>query len=174
MSGRSAIHLVERPDLLERVRGGDTGLLHSCTHESIRLHQRSIVLRRALKETTLADEKTAYRIGPGVFVATMMPNTNTSAAADLEAFAPSNYVGARFSRTNDIGARELVSTFGHGAHACPAMRFSIEAIRAFVAALVTRFELEPMFENPGPLRNQIGGVARADRPCRVRYSTRRG
>ena len=168
----TVVHLLDRPDLLEQVRAGDKELLQSCTHEAIRLHQRSIVLRRALKETSLADEKTNYRIRPGAFVATMMPNTNTSAASGLEAFDPGNYSGARFARTKELAARELVSTFGHGAHACPAMRFSIEAIRAFVVALLARFDLEPLYTDPAPLRNQIGGIARADRPCRVRYTRR--
>ena len=102
----------------------------------------------------------------------MMPNTNLSAAPGLDDFAPEHYAGARFKRTGELPARELVTTFGHGAHACPAMRFSIESIQAFVRALLERFELEALFSAPEPLRNQIGGIARADRPCRVRYAAR--
>jgi len=34
-----------------------------------------------------------------------------------------------------------VTTFGYGRHACPAQRFSIEAIRHTVAALVGRYAL---------------------------------
>jgi hypothetical protein len=65
-------------------------------------------------------------------------------------------------------ARELVTMFGHGRPTCPAMRFSIESIRLFATRLLERFDLEPRFSNPAPLRRQIGGVARADRPCVVR------
>jgi len=168
----TVVHLLERPDLLAAVRDGDDALLVRCAHEAIRLHQRSIVLRRALRSTELFDGETAWRIEPGAFVATMMPNTNTSAAPGLDRFDPDHYAGPRFTRASELATRELVTTFGHGAHACPAMRFSSEAIRTFASALVRRFDLEARFSTPGPLRNQIGGIARADRPCRVRYAER--
>ena len=169
----TVVHLLSRPDLLERVRAGDVALLERCTHESIRLRQRSIVLRRAMQDTHLEDEHTRYHIQSGAFVATMMPNTNVSAVSGLETFDPENYAGPRFLRAKELTARELVSTFGHGAHTCPAMRFSTEAIREFVSQLVDRFELTPRYSAPRPLRNQIGGVARADRPCRIRYAARK-
>lgn len=168
----TVVHLLESPERLERVRAGDRALLTRCAHESIRLHQRSIVLRRALRETSIADETATYRLRPGAFVATMMPNTNTSAAPGLDRFDPDHYDGGRFLRTKELETRELVTTFGHGAHACPAMRFSIEAIQHFASELVRRFALEPRYAQPGPLRNQIGGIARADRPCRVAYRRR--
>ncbi len=168
----TVIHLLEKPHLLARVREGDTALLQSCTHEAIRLHQRSIVLRRAMQETTLSDETETYHLGPGAFAATMMPNTNRSAAPGLDDFDPGRYAGPRFTGGGELPARELVTTFGHGKHSCPAMRFSIESIQRFVMDFVTRYEIEPLFRNPQPLRNQIGGVARADRPCRVRYARR--
>lgn len=169
----TVIHLLERPDLAAAVCDGDEALLERCTHEAIRLHQRSIVLRRATRATTLRDETTTWHISAGGFAATMMPNTNTSALAGLDTFDPDHYAGARFRRAGELPARELVTTFGHGAHACPAMRFSIDAIGTFVGALLRRFELEPRYARPGPLRNQIGGIERADRPCRIRY-VRRG
>ncbi|MBY0401554.1 cytochrome P450 [Myxococcota bacterium] len=163
------VHLLERPALLEAVRKGDDGLLERCAHESIRLRQRSIVLRRILKPCTLADERASYRLEPGLSLATMMSVTNTSAAPGLERFDPENYRGPLFQRTKELAGKELVSTFGHGAHYCPAARFSISAIRIATRALIERFELEPRFRDPAPLRWQIGGVARADRACRVGY-----
>ncbi len=66
------VHLLERPDLAERVRAGDDALLERCTHEAIRLRQRSIVLRRVLRPLTFSDGKTAFRLEPGVFLATTL------------------------------------------------------------------------------------------------------
>lgn len=167
------IHLLERPALLEAVRAGDHALLERCAHESIRLRQRSIVLRMVLREATLEDEKTSYRVAPGAFIATTMAATNTTALPGLDRFDVENYKGRMFARNDELPARELVTTFGHGRHACPAQGFSIAAMRHSIARLLEEYELEPRFANPQPLKRQIGGVARADRPCRVRYAKRR-
>lgn len=168
----TVVHLLERPALLAAVRDGDARLLDACAHESIRLRQRSIVLRRVVRETELADEHRAYRVAPGAFVATMMPVTNTSALPGLSGFDPSHFDGSRFARRKELATPELVTTFGHGRHSCPAMHFSIASIRLFISGLLERFELVPEFRDPRPLRRQLGGVARADRPCRVRYRRR--
>jgi len=166
------VHLLERPELLEAVRQGDDALLERCAHESIRLRQRSIVLRRILKPCSLTDEQATYQLEPGLSLATMMSVTNTTSAPGLDRFDPEHYRGPLFQRAKELPGKELVSTFGHGAHYCPAARFSISAIRIATRALLERFELEPRFEAPGSLRRQIGGVARADRPCRVGYARR--
>lgn len=166
------VHLLERPALLEAVRAGDDALLERCAHETIRLRQRSIVLRRILEPCELVDETTRWQLEPGLSLATMMSVTNTTAAPGLDRFDPENYRGPLFQRTKEIAGRELVTTFGHGAHYCPAARFSISAIRIATRALLERFELEARFRDPAPLRRQIGGVARADRPCRVGYRQR--
>src|SRR6185503_6665535 len=96
---------------------------------------------------------------------------NTSAAPGLEAFDPDHYEGRRLSASVPLAARELVSTFGHGRHSCPAQRFSISAIRISLKRLLERFDLSPEFRRARPLRAQIGGVARAH-PCRVEYRRR--
>lgn len=166
------VHLLERPALLEAVRKGDDALLERCAHESIRLRQRSIVLRRILKPCLLADEHATYPLEPGLSLATMMSVTNTSAAQGLDRFDPDHYRGPLFQRTKELAGKELVTTFGHGAHYCPAARFSISAIRIATKALLERYDLEPRFRDPAPLRRQIGGVARADRPCRIGYRAR--
>lgn len=62
-----------------------------------------------------------------------------------------------------------MSSFGHGRHACPAQRFAISAIRISLRRLLERFELEPRFASAQPRRQQIGAVARAERPCPVAY-----
>lgn len=164
------VHLLERPELLERVRSGDERLLEQCAHESIRLRQRSIVLRRILAPCVIEDEHAAYRLEPGLFLATMLSVTNVRSAPGLDRFDPEHYAkGAMFARQGELPARELVTTFGHGAHYCPAARFSIRAICLATKALVDRFDLEPRFRDPKPRRRQIGGVSRADRPCRIAY-----
>jgi len=67
---------------------------------------------------------------------------------------------------------ELVTTFGHGAHSCPAQTFSLRSIAHAVTQLAQRFDLVPRHRDPRPLRRQLGGVARADRPCPVDYVRR--
>jgi cytochrome P450 len=168
------IHLVDRPQLLEAIRGGDEALLVRAAHESIRLRQRSIVLRRALRDFEFDDGDRRYRIASGVFLATTMAVTNPTSLAGLDRFDENNYDGARFTRRSELETPEMVTTFGHGMHSCPAMRFSITSIQLLIGALAREFDFEPLYRDPQPLRRQIGGVARADRACRVRYRRRRG
>lgn len=165
------IHLLERPDLLASVRAGDDALLERVAHESIRLRQRSIVLRQILQPCVIEDEHAAYQLEPGLFLATMMSVTNVRGAENLDQFDIDNYAGPRFTRTKELPGRELVTTFGHGAHYCPAARFSTSAIRISVRTLIESFDLTPRFRNPQPRKRQIGGVARADRACRIGYKT---
>jgi cytochrome P450 len=104
----------------------------------------------------------------------MLSVTNPTAAPGLDRFDPAHYSGRRLA--DDVAAalpaRELVSTFGHGRHSCPAQRFSITAIRIAVRALLERFELTPQFASAAPRRRQIGGVARAEAACAVAYRLR--
>ena len=69
----------------------------------------------------------------------------------------------------ELPAKELVSTFGHKWHTCPASRFSITAIRTSVRRLLDAYDLTPEFGEVPMRRQQLGGVARAARPVRVRY-----
>ena len=71
-----------------------------------------------------------------------------------------------------LPTRELVSTFGHGPHTCPAARFSISAIRTSIRLLLQEYDFTPAFRSATPRHRQIGGVARAARPCRVAYQSR--
>ncbi|MEM7408788.1 MAG: cytochrome P450 [Myxococcota bacterium] len=166
------VHLLERPALLERVREGDDALLERCAHESIRLRQRSMILRQVLRPAELFDGRHTYQLKLGAFVATVLSVTNDSVLSGLEHFDPDHYAGRRFTRADELEATESVTTFGFGAHSCPAQGFAILAIRHAVGELLRRFELEPRFSEPKPLRRQLGGVARADRPCRVAYRLR--
>ena len=161
--------LLEHPDLLEQVRAGDDELLERCANEAIRMAQRSITLREVLEPIEIHDGAQSYTLGPGTFVATMLSVTNTTAAPGLDAFDPGHYVGRRLAPDVVLDTKELVSTFGHGSHSCPAARFSISAIRIAVRRLLEAYDLTPESARAQPRRRQLGGVARAERPVRVRY-----
>jgi cytochrome P450 len=169
------VNLLLHPPVLAAVRAGDDALLEGCAYESIRLAQRSITLRRVLRPLELETEAGRYTLAPGVFLATMLSVTNPSAAPGLDRFGPAHYAGRRLSEEVNaaLPARELVSTFGHGRHSCPAQRFSISAIRIAVRRMLERYELTPGFASAAPRRRQIGGVARAEAPCPVAYLRRR-
>lgn len=164
------VDLLTDGDLLARVRAGDDELLERAANESIRLAQRSITLRQVLQPLELADEQRTYRLEPGVLVTTMLSVNNTTAAPGLERFDPAHYDGRRLAVP--LPAKELVSTFGHGSHSCPAQRFAISAIRLAVRRLVERYELTPRFADVPPRARQLGAVARAGRPCVVGYRAR--
>jgi cytochrome P450 len=166
------VHVVADPAVLERVRAGDDAYLERCASESIRLAQRSITLREVLRPIEVTDEERTYRLAPGTFLTTMLSVTNSTAAAGLDRFDPGHYDGRRLAADVAVPTKELVSTFGHGPHACPAARFSISAIRIAVRRLVDTYDLTAEFTSPKPRRRQLGGVARAARPLRVRYRTR--
>ena len=118
-------------------------------------------------------ETGTFTLAPGVFLTTMLSVTNPSAAPGFDRFDPDHYDGRKLCAEAALPARELVSTFGHGRHSCPARRFSISAIRIAIRRLLEAYELEPLFGSAEPQARQIGGVARAARPCRVRYRSRR-
>ena len=168
------VNLLLHPDVLARVRAGDDALLERAAHESIRLAQRSLTLRQVLSPFEVATERGTYRLAPGVFLATLLSVNNPHAAPGLDRFDPDHYVGRKLADTIALPARELVSTFGHGRHSCPAQRFSISAIRIAIRRLLDHYDLTPRFRSARPLARQIGGVARAAAPCVVAYSARRG
>lgn len=163
------VDLLLRPALCERVAAGDDALLERCANESIRRAQRSITLRRVLRPIEVDDGRRCYRLAPGSMLTTMLSVSNRSAAPSLAGFDPDHYEGRRLAAHVPLAARELVSTFGHGRHSCPAQRFSISAIRVAVRRLLDRYELVPEFAAASPRRRQLGGVARAERPCWVAY-----
>lgn len=168
------VNLLLHPEQLHRVRDGDDGLLEQCASESIRMAQRSITLRQVLSPLTFDDGTRAYRLDAGVMITTMLSVTNTTAAPGLDRFDPDHYDGRRLSEGVPVAAKELVSTFGHGRHSCPAQRFSISAIRIAVRRLLDAYELHPNFTRAVPRPRQLGGVARAAEPCPVVYRRRSG
>ncbi|MFN8645041.1 MAG: cytochrome P450, partial [Candidatus Binatia bacterium] len=166
------VNLLRHPALLARVRAGDDPLLEQVANESIRMAQRSITLRYVMSPLDFDDGQRTYRLDSRVMITTMLPLTNTSAAPGLERFDPAHYEGRKLAPSVALPAKELVSTFGHGRHACPAQRFAISAIRIAVRALVDTYQLTPRFADVQPRRQQIGGVARAAHPCPIHYRRR--
>ena len=166
------IEVVRRPAILERVRAGDGALLEHCASESIRLAQRSITLRLVLAPLDAPLEGATHRLEPGVLVTTMLSVNNASAAPGLERFDPAHYAGRRLAGDVAVATRELVSTFGHGVHSCPAQRFAITAIRIAVRRLVDTYDFSPRFGTPAPSRRQMGAVARAAHACPMGYRRR--
>src|SRR5581483_2875211 len=69
--GWTIVDVVRRPELVDRIRGGDASLTERCALESTRLAQRSIMLRAVLRPVELADEDTVYRLAPGAVAATL-------------------------------------------------------------------------------------------------------
>lgn len=168
------IDLLADGDCLARVRAGDDVLLDQCASESIRLAQRSITLREVLRPIEVEAEGGPYQLSPGTFVTTMLSANNRSAAPGLRVFDPMHYTPRRRTLADDVpvATKELVSTFGHGSHSCPAARFSISAIRVAIRALVEKYDLRPRYHSVEPRRRQIGAVARAARPAVVDYRRR--
>ena len=152
--------------------GADRGFLDRCALEAVRIGQRSIMLRSVLKPCDFDDGTTTYHVEPGVLLATMLPLTNTSALPGLERFDPDRWVGRRLRDDDALDAKEVVTTFGHGSHRCPAQRFSLSAIGRTVEHLFATFELQPRFETVRAVPSQIGGVARSADPCPVAYVRR--
>jgi cytochrome P450 len=163
------VNLLLRPERLAEVRrAADTQLLEQCAHESIRIAQRSITLRKVVAPCSVDVGDASYELQPGLFLATML-SVNNSAFPGLEAFDPAHYERSKVSAKVGLPTPEVVSTFGHGVHACPGQRFAIAAIRVAVSELLRRFELTPLFSAASPRASQIGAVARAADPCVVRY-----
>jgi len=166
------VRLLDNRADLAAVTAGDRALLDRYAYESIRVAQRSITMRQVLRPVEMSTDQGVFRIAPGAFITTMLSVTNTTADPQLATFDAGHYEGRRLVLADALPAKELVSTFGHGIHTCPAQRFSISAIRTAVVALLARYELTSTDGVPDPLTRQIGGVARADRPCRVQYRAR--
>jgi cytochrome P450 len=169
------IDLLTHPDEAARVKQGDKGLAEACALESIRLAQRSIMSRYVLEPVSFDDGDAQYEVGPGVTIATLLPLTNASAAPDLDTWDPAHWNRRRLAGPSRIEAVELVTAFGHGRHTCPAQPFSLSTMTAAITRLLNAYEFEPGWvRHPSPVRTQIGGVARSDDPCPVRYRRREG
>lgn len=162
------VDVITRPDLTARIRAGDHEFAERCALESIRVAQRSIMLRTVLAPVTVDDGQREYRVEPGVTLATLLPLTNQS-TVDLRAYDPDRWQRRRIRPERLPSARELVTTFGHGSHTCPAQPFALAVMTSVVETMLRRYELTPAFTDPTPRRAQIGGVARAADDCPVGF-----
>ena len=167
--GWSLVHLVQNPDVLARVRAShrdDHDLVSRCVLESTRIGQRSIMLRTVLEPVAIDDGSQTFEVSPGATLATFLPLTNMNAGPGLDRYDPDRWNGPRLASPSGLPP-ELVITFGVGPHACPARPFSVTAMSQVIERLFDAYDLEPLFDDPKPRPDQIGGVARAADPCLV-------
>lgn len=137
--------------------------------ESVRYAQRSITLRKVMREIAFDCGDTVYTLQPGVYVTTMLSVMNTRTEA-LAEFDIDHYEGRRIHPELISEGRETISTFGHGKHACPAQKFSHNMCKVLLISLLDRFDFSSVDEQVGPSISQMGGVARAASEIHLRYS----
>ena len=65
-----------------------------------------------------------------------------------------------------------ISTFGHGAHACPGRRFALNMTKICLYHLLQRFEVRAHFEMPTPPPSSVGALARVEQPCPITLTPR--
>jgi cytochrome P450 len=91
-------------------------------------------------------------------------------------FDPSRYSASNAQLMTVSQENEnMVSTFGHGRHACPGERFALMMGKMVIARLVREFDFESAFAGKLPpplLTTQMGAVGRAAVPCPVKYVKR--
>ncbi|MFK7734110.1 MAG: cytochrome P450 [Pseudomonadales bacterium] len=136
--------------------------------ESTRIAQRSLTLRKVMRDVEFDCGDVSYALPPGVYIATMLSVTNTQ-TDDLAVFNPDRYQGRRLNPENTPQGRETISTFGHGKHACPAQKFSHNMCKVVLSTLLQRYT----FSDPGgdlePSAQQMGGVSRTADAALLRY-----
>ena len=168
--GWALIDLLEHPRHLARVVAGDADLAQRCALESTRLAQRSIMSRTVLSPVCLDTGEVSYQVPPGWTIATLLPLLNTSVAPGLDDWDPDRWTRHRLTAEKALPSPMLVTAFGHGRHSCPAQPFSLSAMTAAMTQLFGRYRMAPDWTtHPRPVPAQIGGVARADGPCRLDY-----
>jgi len=173
--GWALVDLLEHPTQLERIRLGGRDVAdfaQRCALESTRLAQRSIMTRAVVSAVDLDTGDVTYRVPPGWTIATLLPLLNTSVAPGLEHWDPDRWTRHRLNERNALASPMLVTAFGHGRHSCPAQPFSLAAMTAATTHLLREYQMTPGWtSHPRPVAAQIGGVARAEGPCRVDYSS---
>jgi cytochrome P450 len=168
--GWALVDLLEHPAHLARVITGDADLAQRCALESTRLAQRSIMSRTVLSPVCLDVGEVSYQVPPGWTIATLLPLLNTSVAPGLKNWDPDRWTRHRLIDEKALPSPMLVTAFGHGRHSCPAQPFSRSAMTAAMTHLFGRYQMTPGWTtHPRPVPAQIGGVARADGPCRLDY-----
>ena len=171
--GWALVDLTQHPAELARILGGDTDLGERAALETTRLAQRSIMARSVMSPVSLDTGDATYDLPAGMFVATLLPLLNTTAAEGLESWRPDRWSRWRLAEPTGLASPQLVTAFGHGKHTCPAQPFSLAAMTKAVTHLFGAFEMTPTWTTyPEPVPAQIGGVARAAHPATVTYTRR--
>jgi cytochrome P450 len=169
--GWALIDLLTHPEERDRVVVGDDARAEQCILESIRLAQRSIMARFVLEAISLDTGDEVHQIAPGATIATLLPLTNMSAGPGFADWNPDRWSRRRLVDAQALPAPELVTSFGHGKHKCPAQPFSLAALSAILTRLLTTFDFDLTGAViPGPEPAQIGGVARPSGPCQASYA----
>jgi cytochrome P450 len=65
-----------------------------------------------------------------------------------------------------------VTTFGHGAHTCPAQPYALHVLVSALVAVLDHFDVTVLDPDPRPRAAQIGGIARPEAPCRIDFARR--
>ncbi|HZC08609.1 MAG TPA: cytochrome, partial [Mycobacterium sp.] len=166
--GWALVDLLEHPAHLARVAAGDADLAQRCALESTRLAQRSIMSRTVLSPVCLDTGEVSYQVPPGWTIATLLPLLNTSVAPGLDNWDPDRWTRHRLTDEKALPSPMLVTAFGHGRHSCPAQPFSLSAMTAAMTHLFGCYRMTAGWTtHPRPVPAQIGGMARADGPCRL-------
>jgi cytochrome P450 len=167
------VDLIGHPDERAQVGSGDRALAEQCALESTRLAQRSIMPRYVLADLDFDTGDATYRVAPGTTIATLLPLTNTSAGPGLQHWDPRRWHRHRLVDPIDLASAELVTSFGHGRHSCPAQPFALAAMAMTAIHLFGAYDMAPGWASaPVALPGQIGGVARAAGPTAVSYRRR--
>ena len=115
----------------------------------------------------------SFTLAPGVFVTTLL-SVNNTAHDTLDRFDPRHYDRGRLADHVRVAGKEMVSTFGHGRHACVGERFATSTMKIVVTRLLEAYELTPEFTHATPPAGQMGAVGRSAAPCPVRYRRKVG
>jgi cytochrome P450 len=140
--------------------------------ESVRLAQRSITLRKVMKEIAFDCGSAVYTVQPGVYITTMLSVTNVQ-TPELTRFDPDHYQGRKIDPDLVAQSKETVSTFGHGKHACPAQKFSHNMCKVLLSLLFEQFEFSSIDAVVEPSSSQMGGVSRAAEDVILNYARKR-
>lgn len=125
--------------------------VESVGHESLRLAQRSITLRKVMQPVNFNTETGVHKLPPGWYIATLLTNTNSDpryipSDLPLDQFLcvkrlvtsfvisclirPERYIRNKLNpAVYPSSIEQSVSTFGHGYHACPGMTFSMTVFK---------------------------------------------